>query len=196
MSFASNSPHPPLPHTPPLSCLLPPPPLPRLKTVRCLVQPPICPSRFLHLLRSPSAPSSRLLPSSAAPRLPWPILPAGLPRARSFQARVRTVQPQPGPQAGACRGRPPCPASDARREQNRPPGSLRHPPPRQVPRDAGRAADNFRAFFREPSRARVALARCILKGERNVSLLYRNAASETREVRRRRRLLCSPQRFL
>lgn len=106
------------------------------------------------------------------------------------------VQPQPGPQAGACRGRPPCPASDARREQNRPPGSLRHPPPRQVPRDAGRAADNFRAFFREPSRARVALARCILKGERNVSLLYRNAASETREVRRRRRLLCSPQRFL
>lgn len=162
MSFASNSGHPPLPHTPPLSRLLPPPPLPRLKAGRCLVQPPICPSRFLQPPCAPSAAASRLLPSPAAPRLPRPILPARPPRARCFQSRVRTVQPRPGPQAGACRGRAPGPVSDAPREQNPPRSSLVHPPPpRQVPRDAGRAADNFRAVFREPSRARVAAARCI-----------------------------------
>ena len=157
MSLASNSPHPPLPHTPPLSFRsFPPPPLPRLKAGRCPAGPQIRSSGFLHPDRS--------------------LLLASLPRARapSRSASLPSGRAQPAG-GGHRRGRSPGPDSDARGQEEPPagaavsaPGSLlraglrgtrgtpRPTPPSHLPPP----------FSRDPSRVRVAFARCILKGER------------------------------
>lgn len=86
MSLASNSPHPPLPHTPPLPFRsFPPPPLPRLKAGRCPAGPQIRSSGFLHPDRS--------LLLASFPRWLSPRLPPS--RARSFQVGVPTIRPSP-----------------------------------------------------------------------------------------------------
>lgn len=80
MSLASNSPHPPLPHTPPLFFRsFPPPPLPRLKAGRCPAGPQIRSSGFLHPDRSLLLASLPSLAFPAPPSLARALLPGRRP---------------------------------------------------------------------------------------------------------------------
>ena len=91
MSLASNSPHPPLPHTPPLFFRsFPPPPLPRLKAGRCPAGPQIRSSGFLHPDRS--------LLLASLPSLAFPAPPS---LARALLPGRRPYHPaEPSPQVG------------------------------------------------------------------------------------------------